>query len=36
MSTVVDAEDGSLAPSPFHPEKEYPVFGVAEIEGYVP
>ena len=32
----VDAEEASLAPSPSHPKKEYPEFGVAEIEGLLP
>ena len=36
ISTVVELALASAVPSPFHPLKEYPVSGVAEMDGLVP
>ena len=36
ISTVVEGALGSDTPSPDHPENEYPVSGVAEMDGLVP
>ena len=36
IRTVVDAEFGSVTPSPSHPLKKYPVLGVALIVGLLP
>ena len=33
---MVDGEFGSETPSPVHPLKEYPEFGMAEIDGLLP